>query len=54
MIDYQGKLTYGLRRLQEDVGADDWVNSKEQTFWQGARLAFTDYKTYILVTTTLS
>lgn len=37
------------RRLQEDIGEDDWVNSEEQTFWQGAKLAFTDPKTYILV-----
>jgi hypothetical protein len=37
------------RRLQEDIGEDDWINSEEQTFWQGAKLAFTDSKTYILV-----
>lgn len=37
------------RRLEEDIGEDDWVNSEEQTFWQGAKLAFTDFKTYILV-----
>ncbi|KAL1837889.1 hypothetical protein VTJ49DRAFT_3293 [Mycothermus thermophilus] len=36
-------------RLQEDIGEDDWVNSEEQTFWQGAKLAFTDVKTYILL-----
>ncbi|KAM7200145.1 putative tartrate transporter [Rhypophila sp. PSN 637] len=35
-------------RLEEDVGQDDWVNSAQQTFWQGARLAFTDPKTYVL------
>lgn len=40
---------HGTRRLQEDIGEDDWVNREEQTFWQGAKLAFTDYKTYILV-----
>jgi hypothetical protein len=38
-----------VRRLQEDIGEDDWVNSEEQTFWEGAKLAFTDSKTYILV-----
>jgi hypothetical protein len=37
------------RRLQEDIGEDDWVNSAEQTFWQGAKQAFMDLKTYILV-----
>lgn len=36
-------------RLQEDIGEDDWVNSGEQTFWDGAKLAFTDYKTYVLM-----
>lgn len=35
--------------MQEDIGEDDWVNSEEQTFWKGAKLAFTDMKTYILV-----
>ncbi len=42
------KLTR-FRRLQEDIGEDDWINSEEQTSWQGAKMAFTDYKTYILV-----
>jgi hypothetical protein len=37
------------RRLQEDIGEDDWVNSEEQMFWHGAKLAFTDVKIYILV-----
>lgn len=36
-------------RLEEDIGEDDWRNSAEQTFWQGAKLAFTDIKTYVLV-----
>lgn len=36
-------------RLEEDIGEDDWVDSKEQTFLQGAKLAFTDVKTWILV-----
>ncbi|KAK4191170.1 major facilitator superfamily domain-containing protein, partial [Podospora australis] len=36
-------------RLQEDIGEDDWTTSGEQTFWEGAKLAFQDYKTYILV-----
>jgi len=36
-------------RLQEDIGEDDWVNSEEQTYLHGMRLAFTDIKTYILM-----
>jgi len=36
-------------RLEEDIGEDDWINSKEQTFWQGAKLAFSDIKTYVLI-----
>lgn len=35
-------------RLEEDVGEDDWV-SEEQSMWHGAKLAFTDIKTYVLV-----
>ncbi|KAK3501759.1 major facilitator superfamily domain-containing protein [Neurospora crassa] len=36
-------------RLQEDVGMDDWVGAEKQTFWQGAKMAFTDFRTYVLV-----
>jgi sugar phosphate permease len=36
-------------RLEEDVGEDDWVDSKAQTFKEGARLAFSDIKTYVLL-----
>ncbi|ORY68702.1 major facilitator superfamily domain-containing protein [Pseudomassariella vexata] len=36
-------------RLEEDIGEDDWINSEEQTFWHGAKLAFTDVKTYVLM-----
>ncbi|KAJ4395949.1 hypothetical protein N0V93_000165 [Gnomoniopsis smithogilvyi] len=36
-------------RLEEDIGEDDWVDSKEQTFWHGAKLAFVDIKTYVLM-----
>jgi MFS family permease len=36
-------------RLEEDVGEDDWTGSKQQTFFEGAKLAFTDAKTYVLV-----
>lgn len=36
-------------RLEEDIGEDDWIDSQHQTFWHGAKLAFTDAKTYVLV-----
>ena len=36
-------------RLEEDVGEDDWVNSQTQTFKDGAKLAFSDIKTYVLL-----
>lgn len=36
-------------RLEEDIGEDDWVDSKDQTFWQGAKMAFMDIKTYVMV-----
>lgn len=36
-------------RLEEDIGQDDWTDSKDQTFWHGAKLAFMDIKTYVLV-----
>ena len=36
-------------RLEEDIGEDDWIDSAHQTFWQGAKLAFVDIKTYVLM-----
>ncbi|RYP27642.1 hypothetical protein DL767_007572 [Monosporascus sp. MG133] len=36
-------------RLEEDVGQDDWISSSDQTFWQGAKMAFADIKTYVLM-----
>lgn len=36
-------------RLEEDVGEDDWVDSQTQTFKDGAKLAFADIKTYVLM-----
>lgn len=36
-------------RLEEDIGEDDWVDSKEQSFLYGSKLAFTDIKTWVLV-----
>ncbi|CCC09036.1 hypothetical protein SMACR_03135 [Sordaria macrospora] len=41
--------TLAVWRLEEDVGVDDWVGRKEQTFWQGAKMAFTDFRTYVLM-----
>lgn len=35
-------------RLEEDVGQDDWTEG-EQSMTEGAKLAFTDVKTYVLV-----
>lgn len=36
-------------RLEEDIGEDDWVDSEQQSFLHGAKLAFTDIKTWVLV-----
>jgi hypothetical protein len=36
-------------RLQEDIGVDDWVDSKSQTFWGGFSLAIKDIKVWILM-----
>ncbi|KAI0472683.1 MFS general substrate transporter [Xylariaceae sp. FL0804] len=36
-------------RLDEDVGEDDWIDSRHQSMWQGARMAFRDPKTYVLL-----
>lgn len=36
-------------RLEEDIGEDDWVDSDQQSFLHGAKLAFTDIKTWILM-----
>jgi len=36
-------------RLEEDIGADDWLDSQHQSFKVGLKLAFTDVKTYILM-----
>lgn len=36
-------------RLEDDIGEDDWIDSQHQTFWQGAKMAFMDIKTYVLV-----
>lgn len=36
-------------RLEEDIGEDDWIDSKNQTFFHGMKLAFQDVKMWILV-----
>ncbi|CAL5867039.1 uncharacterized protein PFLUO_LOCUS1251 [Penicillium psychrofluorescens] len=36
-------------RLEEDIGEDDWVDSEQQSFLHGAKLAFVDIKTWILM-----
>lgn len=36
-------------RLEEDIGEDDWVDSEQQSFFQGAKLALLDPKMWILV-----
>ncbi|KAK6074338.1 pantothenate transporter liz1 [Seiridium cupressi] len=36
-------------RLEEDIGEDDWIDSQHQTFWSGAKSAFSDVKTYVLM-----
>ncbi|EAL90998.1 hypothetical protein KXW98_002948 [Aspergillus fumigatus] len=36
-------------RLEEDIGEDDWVDSEQQSLLHGAKLAFTDLKTWILM-----
>ncbi|CAF9918643.1 hypothetical protein IMSHALPRED_004365 [Imshaugia aleurites] len=36
-------------RLDEDIGEDDWVNSSQQTFFHGMKLAFEDIKMWVLV-----
>ncbi|KAF9887420.1 hypothetical protein FE257_010275 [Aspergillus nanangensis] len=36
-------------RLEEDIGEDDWVDSEQQSFLHGCKLAFTDIKTWVLM-----
>ncbi|KUJ11861.1 pantothenate transporter liz1 [Mollisia scopiformis] len=36
-------------RLEEDIGEDDWIDAQHQSFFQGAKLAFSDIKTYVLM-----
>jgi len=39
-------------RLEEDIGVDDWTNSKEQSMLQGAKLAVCDLKAWVLLAVT--
>jgi MFS family permease len=39
-------------RLDEDIGEDDWVSSKQQSFFHGAKLAAKDPKAWLLLFTT--
>lgn len=45
----QEKRELAIWRLEEDIGEDDWVGSKEQTLLHGFNLAIKDLKTWILV-----
>ncbi|KAJ5085766.1 MFS general substrate transporter [Penicillium argentinense] len=36
-------------RLEADIGEDDWVDSQHQSMFHGAKLAFKDYKTWLLL-----
>ncbi|KAJ5764135.1 MFS general substrate transporter [Penicillium manginii] len=36
-------------RLEADIGEDDWVDSQHQSMFHGAKLAFMDYKTWLLL-----
>lgn len=36
-------------RLAEDIGEDDWIDSKEQSLLHGMKLAFEDPKLYLFV-----
>ncbi|QSZ28666.1 hypothetical protein DSL72_003165 [Monilinia vaccinii-corymbosi] len=38
-------------RLEEDIGQDDWVDSNQQTFLHGAKLAVKDPKAWLLLAT---
>ncbi|KAH8432305.1 uncharacterized protein LDX57_009944 [Aspergillus melleus] len=38
-------------RLEEDIGEDDWVDSQDQSMFHGAKLAFLDYKLWLLLAT---
>lgn len=43
------EIQLAVWRLEEDVGEDDWVDSKQQSLWHGLALALSDVKTYTFV-----
>ncbi|KAF9880924.1 hypothetical protein CkaCkLH20_01966 [Colletotrichum karsti] len=43
------EMALAIWRLEEDIGEDDWTNSKEQTFWHGFKTALEDVKTWVLL-----
>jgi len=45
----QEERELAIWRLEEDIGADDWVDSQHQSFVVGLKLAFSDIKTYVLM-----
>jgi MFS family permease len=45
------EIQLAVWRLEEDVGEDDWIDSKQQSLWHGLALALTDIKTYTFVGT---
>ncbi|CAG8975270.1 hypothetical protein HYALB_00007971 [Hymenoscyphus albidus] len=47
LTDEERKLA--VWRLEEDIGQEDWVDSKKQSFKEGLKLAFSDVKTYVLM-----
>lgn len=45
----EDEKTLAAWRLEEDIGQDDWVDSKDQSMLNGAKLAAKDGKMWILV-----
>lgn len=43
------EIQLAVWRLEEDIGEDDWVDSKQQSLWHGLALALSDIKTYTFV-----
>lgn len=45
----EDEVAMAVWRLEHDIGQDDWVNSEEQTFLHGFKLALKDAKMWVLV-----
>ncbi|OAR02239.1 hypothetical protein LLEC1_06145 [Akanthomyces lecanii] len=43
------EVAMAVWRLEHDIGEDDWVNSEEQTFFQGFTAAVKDVKMWVLL-----